>query len=119
LLRSKLGEYQQPAKILWGFGLKPEGAYSYPAIIHDYLYWTQERPRDEADRIFLYAMEDLNVEEGLRNKIYGVVSVAGEKAWNDNKKRKAAGEKRVLRKFPPEPTITWEAWKKTPGVFYD
>src|SRR5262245_48000276 len=36
--------------------LRPDGVYTFPAIVHDYLYWTQIRPRQEADEIFKLAM---------------------------------------------------------------
>ena len=29
--------------------LRPDGEYAYAAVIHDYLYWTQTRPREDAD----------------------------------------------------------------------
>ena len=106
-------------QILWSFGIRPEGSYAYAAVIHDYLYWTQERSREEADRIFLYAMEDSKVEKGLRKKIYDAVRLAGGSACDTNKERKNQGERRVLRKFPADFTVTWNEWKVTPGVFYE
>src|SRR5947199_120869 len=54
-------------KIVWGFNLRPEGPYAYAAVVHDFLYWTQDRSRDEADKIFLIAMGDSKVGAALRN----------------------------------------------------
>ncbi len=49
--------------------LRPDGEYAYAAIIHDYLYWTQTRSRDEADDIFNLAMEDFEIGTIKRNTI--------------------------------------------------
>jgi hypothetical protein len=106
-------------KWAWSSGIRPEGPYAYAAIIHDYLYWAQERSKEEADRIFLYAMEDSKVEEGLRKKIYRAVDKFGSRAWTKNAKLRASGERRVLRRFPDDFTIGWKEWKQQPGVFVD
>jgi hypothetical protein len=47
-------------RIFWQV-LTPQGRYAYAAVIHDYLYWTQTRPRAEADEILNFAMQDSNV----------------------------------------------------------
>lgn len=104
-------------QILWSFGIRPEGSYAYAAVIHDYLYWTQGHSREEADLIFLYAMEDSHVDASLRKKIYKAVRLAGGSSWENNRKNKQQGARRILQKFPPDFTITWEEWEKTPGVF--
>ncbi|WP_175160477.1 DUF1353 domain-containing protein [Achromobacter aegrifaciens] len=105
--------------IAWGFKLRPEGSYAYAAVIHDFLYWTQERSRDESDEIFLAAMSDSKVEEPLRNRLYNAVSQAGGVAWKKNAELKRAGEKRLLREFPTDFTIPWSEWKTRPNVFRD
>ena len=97
--------------------LRPDGEYAFAAVIHDYLYWEQSRRRREADMILKLAMEDLQVETVKIAAIYGAVKVFGRRAWNQNAKLKAAGEKRVLAKFPPTAAVTWADWKKQPGVF--
>lgn len=103
---------------LWSTGIRPEGSYAYAAIIHDYLYWMQERPREEADKIFLFAMEDSKVDQALRNHIYNAVRLAGGSAWSKNAALKAAGEKRFLRRYPTDFTTTWKEWKSKPDVFW-
>ena len=35
------------------------GRYGNASVIHDWLYWTQARPRREADAIFLEAMGEI------------------------------------------------------------
>jgi hypothetical protein len=104
---------------VWSFGIRPEGPYAYAAVIHDFLYWTQDRSRDESDEIFLIAMTDSKVEESLRNRIYKAVRLAGGSAWKKNSELKRAGEKRLLREFPTDFTITWSEWKSRPNVFRD
>ena len=103
----------------WSSGVRPEGPYAYAAIVHDYLYWMQERPRAEADAIFLIAMEDSKVAPGLRKRIYDAVRLGGRSAWDRNAKLKGKGEKRLLRQYPNDFTISWSDWKRRPGVFLD
>lgn len=104
---------------LWSSGYRPEGDYAYSGIVHDFLYWTQTRPREEADNIFLMAMEDSKVAEGDRKKIFKAVRKFGGSSWKNNAKLKTKGERRVLKTFPDDFTITWKEWKKKPDVFAD
>jgi hypothetical protein len=97
--------------------LRPDGEYAYAAVIHDYLYWTQTGPREDADEILKLAMQDLKVGSTKLTAIYEAVRHFGGKAWNDNARLKSQGEKRILVKFPDDPTTNWEDWKKQPGVF--
>ncbi|MDT3678904.1 MAG: DUF1353 domain-containing protein [Burkholderiaceae bacterium] len=106
-------------QIAWSFGIRPEGPYAYAAIIHDYLYWMQDRTREEADQIFLIAMADSKVDESLRNSIYNVVRLGGLSAWSKNADLKRKGEKRILKRFPKDFTIAWAEWKARPDVFRD
>lgn len=97
--------------------LRPDGDYAYAAAIHDYLYWTQERPRDEADEIFRLAMQDLQVDGVTITVMYRAVRTFGGSAWNGNARLKQSGEKRILIKFPDSPAINWNDWKKNGDVF--
>ena len=103
-------------QIFWSV-LRPDGEYAYAAVVHDYLYWDQARPREEADNILKMAMEDFEVETVTAGTIYRAVRVGGQGAWNDNAEKKAEGEKRVLTRFPQDPRTKWEDWKQRPGVF--
>ena len=102
--------------LLWSW-LPNDGLYMHAAIIHDWIYWDQGRSRDEADNILWGDMTDLGVAYLTRQAIYQGVSKFGGSAWDSNAKRKASGEKRVLKKFPTDPVTTWEEWKKQPEVF--
>lgn len=95
------------------------GRYAYAAIVHDYLYWVQDRTREEANLIFKFAMKDLKVANSTLNILYEAVDHFGAFAWEQNIKLKAAGEKRMLKVFPEDLTISWEEWRKRPGVLGD
>lgn len=97
--------------------LRPDGEYAYAAVVHDYLYWTQTRSREEADHIFKMAMQDFEIGAVTIETIYRAVRHGGKAAWNGNAKKKAQGEKRILTKYPQDPRITWEDWKERPEVF--
>jgi hypothetical protein len=59
-------------RVFWS-ALRPDGEYTYPAIIHDYLYWTQTRPRRQADQIFRFAMQDFSIPSVTSFTIYEAV----------------------------------------------
>lgn len=101
-------------RVFWSL-LPTDGAYTFPAIVHDYLYWTQKHPRDTADRVLRYGMDDLKVSSAVALAIYTAVRIGGEGAWANNAKLKRAGEMRLLRKFPRDPTTTWSEWKLRKG----
>jgi len=96
---------------------RPDGEYTYPAIVHDYLYWTQERPKDEADQILRLGMEDFGIDSFSLNSIYQAVHQLGGSSWDANTKLRGEGEMRILAEFPDDPTISWGIWKMKPGVF--
>ena len=98
--------------------LRPDGDYTYPAIIHDYLYWFQDSDRITSDNILLFGMTDFAIPKLTSTAIYDAVRVAGGSAWNENARLKASGERRILKELPNDPRITWDEWKKKPGVFY-
>lgn len=103
-------------RVFWQV-LRPEGRYAYAAVVHDYLYWEQNRPREEADQILKIAMEDSKVDPKLIETIYLAVRTFGQAAWDNNARLKKAGEHRILKRFPQNFTTSWSEWKKQPGVF--
>jgi hypothetical protein len=76
------------------------GKYGNAAVIHDWLYWTQERPRPAADAILLEAMAVLAVGTITRYGIYWAVRLFGWLAWLRNHADRAAGYDRVLATLP-------------------
>jgi hypothetical protein len=103
-------------RVFWS-ALRPDGDYAYAAIVHDFLYWMQPVPRERADEIFRLAMQDLGVGSATVEVIHAAVRGGGGGAWTNNARLKASGEKRILKRFPDDPTVRWEVWKQTPDVF--
>ncbi|WP_050995880.1 DUF1353 domain-containing protein [Bradyrhizobium yuanmingense] len=97
--------------------LRPDGVYAYAAILHDYLYWIQDRPREQADEILRLSMIDFEVEASKVVAIYEAVRTFGRSAWAHNARLRASGEKREIVKFPPNARTSWIQWKKDPQVF--
>ncbi|WP_436152923.1 DUF1353 domain-containing protein [Bosea sp. LjRoot90] len=107
------------ASVPWVFWslLPPIGPYGMPAIMHDWLYWTQSVDRKSADKIFYSAMVEMNTPTWKRAAIYGALRLFGWTAWRGNANAKLRGEKRVLKNFPSDPKVSWEFWRTSPGVF--
>jgi hypothetical protein len=99
--------------------MRPDGEYAFAMIIHEYLYWTQTTSRAEADEILKLAMEDFSVDPTATAALYQAARGFGQVAWDENAKRKAAGEKRMLKAYPTDAKTRWEEWKKRSDVFYD
>jgi Protein of unknown function (DUF1353) len=81
--------------------LPPDGQYTYAAILHDYLYWNQATDKPTADLVLKAAMEDFGVSKSDAFLIYNGVKLGGQSAWDGNTALKMAGEKRILKVFPP------------------
>jgi hypothetical protein len=96
---------------------RPDGLYTYPAIVHDYLYWTQITSKVVADKIFQFGMEDFGVSPANIAILHTAVNLAGNSAWSENARLKASGEKRTLKVFPDDPRTLWEVWKKNSEHF--
>lgn len=75
------------------------GKYGNAAVIHDWLYWTQERTRLESDRIMLEAMGVLGVPPWQRWFIFHAVRAFGWSAWKRNQWDRRAGFHRVLENW--------------------
>jgi hypothetical protein len=103
-------------RIFWSL-LKPDGLYAYAAVVHDYLYWTQDQSRETADEILRFGMEEFGVSGSVVWAIYEAVHHFGRSSWDEDAKLRAAGEQRILQQFPEDPRITWEQWKKRSNVF--
>ena len=72
------------------------GRYGNASVIHDWLYWTQARPRREADAIFLEAMGVLDVSTPVKYVLFWAVRLFGGLAWVRNRADRAAEFDRVL-----------------------
>lgn len=105
-------------RVFWS-ALRPDGEYTWAAVIHDYLYATQTTSRAEADNAFKQVMKEFEIDDKTITIIYKAVRLGGQSAWDENRKQRENGEKKVLKKFPDDPKITWEIWKNKSGVFKD
>ena len=103
-------------RVFWSL-IPRDAEYAYPAIVHDFLYWDQSRPKSEADEIFRWSMQDLDVSKPTVATIFEGVSVFGKVAWQSNASLKLQGEKRILKKYPPNARTNWSDWKLMPDVF--
>ena len=102
-------------QVFWS-ALRPDGDYAQAAVVHDYLYWTQGRSRALSDAVFRSAMVDLEVSPAVVTTLFEAVHLFGAGAWAENARLKAAGERRVLKKYPQSP-VRWAAWKSQADVF--
>jgi hypothetical protein len=50
-----------------------DGKYSYPAIVHDFLYWDQSTTKEQADNILRIGMIDIGVDRATAFTIYEAV----------------------------------------------
>lgn len=98
-------------KIFWS-ALPSDGVYTFPAIVHDFMYWTQRYPRELADEVFRQGMDDMKVPSATAWTIHRAVRIGGGWAWDKNAELKALGERRLLVKFPDDPTTNWSDWKR-------
>jgi Protein of unknown function (DUF1353) len=99
--------------------LPPDGPYTFPAIVHDWLYWHQAGTRDDADNTLRDGMDAFGVEQWKVDAIYTAVHKFGQIAWDSNAKLKAKGEGRLLAAIPDSPLITWDDWKTVPAHFIE
>ncbi|MFH1288782.1 MAG: DUF1353 domain-containing protein [bacterium] len=82
-------------RIFWWI-LPKWGEYGNAAVIHDWLYWNQERSRSESDKIMFEAMGILSVPAWKKHAIYWIVWIFGFMAWKRNKLDKSAGFNRIM-----------------------
>lgn len=75
--------------------LPPWNRYGPAAVIHDWLYWSQEHPREIADGILREAMCLLGVDGGTIELIHNAVRVFGAQAWDEDARLKKSGYSRM------------------------
>ncbi len=68
-------------KWLWPIVGHPFAEFRQAAVVHDFLYRTHIRTKNDSDKIFLEAMEVLEVKKWKRDIMYWAVSTFGEKSW--------------------------------------
>ena len=100
--RGFVTDFASIPKLLWWW-LSPHDYYSRAAVVHDYLYWTQQCTRLQADNLLLIAMKESNVSSERQLLVYRGVRLGGESAWNANKTDRASGNVRIIPSDYPEP----------------
>lgn len=73
-------DYASIPRIFWSI-YPPDGSYAPAAVVHDWLYWSQDFTRDESDRVFYEAMTALGVPWLRRQIIYRAVRLGGWAPW--------------------------------------
>lgn len=71
------------------------GKHGHAAVVHDFLYWTHQIPRKEADGVFLEAMRVLKTPEWKARLMYRAVRIFGGLAWKGN-----VGKERIMKDRP-------------------
>lgn len=92
-------------RLFWAI-LPKWGKYGNAAVIHDWLYWEQQRPRAAADAVLLEGMVVLGVSTLVRYIIYSAVRLFGWAAWYRNQADRADGYARVVLTAPIKATTT-------------
>jgi len=105
-------------RIFWS-ALPKTGKYGHAAIVHDYLYWIQSRPREIADEILEIDMKELGTPSWQVVAISNAVKTFGERAWTNSADLRSRGEKRVLKLFPDDPKTSWSEWKKRNDIWVE
>lgn len=85
-----LTDYASVPRILHAV-LPPTGRYTYPAVLHDYLYRTGRVSRAHADRLFLEAMGVAGVNRLRRWLMWAGVRVGGWVPWRRYRHRSQSG----------------------------
>lgn len=81
-------DYASVPELFIKVGAALRGRFNKAAIVHDWLYWSQECTRLQADNIFKLAMKENNVPDVQALILYNIVKEKGKKAWCKNQKMK-------------------------------
>ena len=79
-------DFASVPRMFWNL-IPPLGRYGEAAVVHDWLYRTQDYARATCDAVLLEAMEVCEVGWCTRMTIYGAVRAFGWAAWNSDKER--------------------------------
>jgi hypothetical protein len=106
-------DYASIPRGFWGIA-SPQDVYSEPAVVHDYLYWTQSCTRAQADNIFYIAMQEASVNPIRRWFIYHTVRAAGQSSWDQNQKQFKEGLPRFVPRgaYKLSAEDRWPAFRK-------
>ena len=101
-------DYASVPRGLWNL-YPPDGEYSPAAWVHDYLYWYQALrdgglpvKREQADLVFLEAMQAIGIGWFTRSVLYRAVRIGGAGPWEANR-RAREGEAATVTSERPKP----------------
>ena len=77
-------DFTSSPQMLWNI-IPQWDRYGKASILHDYLYFSKEKSRKEADKIFYEAMLVSGVKKWKTKIIYWTVRMFGKKAYDKNK----------------------------------
>lgn len=106
-------DYASIPQYLWSI-YSPHDVYSRAAVVHDYLYWTQQCTKEQADNLFLIAMKESSVGSYTRTIVYEGVVKAGRSSWCENKNARVKGLPRTLEgKYWTAPAgVSWSKFQR-------
>ena len=79
-------DFASVPRIFWPI-ISPTGIHGKAAVVHDYCYATACYTRSKSDKIFLEAMEVLEVTKWKREVMYQSAVCFGLVAWNRHRKK--------------------------------
>jgi hypothetical protein len=83
--RGFVTDFASVPRMLWSFGLSPNGRFSKAAVVHDYLYWAQGCTREQADNLMMIAMKESGVGGVHAKLLHWGVRLGGKAAWAENR----------------------------------
>lgn len=110
-------DFASVPRVLWWL-FSRWGKYGNAAVVHDWLYWSQQlHSRKASDLAIAEGMDDMGVGKASKHVIYRALWLFGGRAWRSNERARAEGRKRCIgNPFPIDPKITWEYYEKDHGV---
>jgi hypothetical protein len=84
------------------------GKHRAPAILHDYLFVVQDRPRADVDALFLEAMAGAGVRWTQRTAMYAAVRLGGWVPWQHNTRSQAGNREAFLAQHGIQPSTASE-----------
>lgn len=91
------------------------GRYGNATVVHDFLYYAQDRSRAQADRVLLEAMAVLATPAWQRGLIYAAVRVFGGLAWRLARRKRALGYSKCAARPPQRATDAPRHWRTRPA----
>ena len=106
-------DFASTPKEVWML-LPPTGMYALPALVHDYLYWTHACTKEQADAVFLMAMNQMGVDPLKQGLMYNAVALAGLPSWEQNDRERKNGLVRIIpAKYMDIPRkVDWETYRQ-------